>query len=165
MAVEGLKGYEFDQYFSKIEIVKDLFLDVCSIDRIPLVFPLKHFVVCNLSRSDEPGTHWIVIVHSELNKLEIFNSLGYNNIQALQPYLQHFENDLEVEYNVDQFQPNDSSNCGYYCIYFVIHRICSYDVLFQSILDEYFLLDKNENDKIVVIYCKLLLENKIFLVY
>jgi hypothetical protein len=164
MALEGLKGYEFDQFFNKIEIVKDLFLAVCSIDRIPQLIPTKHFVVCNLSTSDQPGTHWIVIFHSEPDTLEIFNSLGYDNVESLKPYFPNFEEDIKVEFNVNQLQPNDSSNCGYYCIYFAIHRICAYDVSFDTVLEEYFSLNKIKNDELVVTYCKNLLQNKTYLV-
>jgi hypothetical protein len=164
MALEGLKGFEFDKYFNKIDLSSQLFFGVYSIDLIPII-PIKHFVICNLSPSNEPGTHWIVILRPDNTSLEIFNSLGYKNLDTLKPHLKNFSHSVDLEFNYDQFQPDDSTYCGYFCIYFAIHRVLNYDLSFVTILEDYFSSNKNNNNELVYNYCQNLLHENVFLVY
>jgi hypothetical protein len=165
MPFEGLKGYEFDQYFKKIDTVYQLFDTVCSIDKIPFNLHVKHFVICNLSPSNQPGSHWIVIIRSEENILEIFNSLGCSTLDDLKPYLRNFSDKMVLEFNSDQFQPNTSKNCGYFCIFFIIHRVLNYDLSFATILEDYFSPNIAKNDQIVLNYCNNLLSEQVFLIH
>jgi hypothetical protein len=164
MELDGLKGFEFDKYFSKIDLASKLFFGVYSIDLIPLI-PVKHFIICNLSPSDEPGTHWILIIRPDNSCLEIFNSLGYKNLDTIKPHLNIFSRNLELEFNSDQFQPDNSKNCGYFCIYMAVHRVLNYDLNFLTVLEDYFTANKNNNDVLVYDYCQNLLNEKVFLVH
>jgi hypothetical protein len=152
----GLKGYQFQEYFAKLSTVKDLFSGVYSIDTIPKQLEQKHFIICNLSPSNEPGTHWIAIIRTEKKCIEIFNSLGYKSLTSLAPYLP-FKRKIKLEYNEDQFQPDLSSNCGLFCIFFIIKRILSFDVSYSALLEDIFVKNKDKNDQKVTKYCQKLL--------
>jgi hypothetical protein len=154
----GLHGYDFSLYFDKVPIVNSLFIGVVSIDKIPRIIKEKHFLVCNLSPSNKPGSHWIVIVRSEKNTLEVFNSLGVENLDILTPYF-HFRNNFDLIFNEQPFQSNNSTSCGFFCIYFIVHRVLNYDMSFEHIIEDIFNINTNINENIVVSFCNKLLNN------
>ena len=57
-----MRGSEFQQYFEKIPIINQQFLKVISIDEIPKDIKNKHFIISNLSPSNEAGSHWITFL-------------------------------------------------------------------------------------------------------
>jgi hypothetical protein len=152
----GMRGSEFKNYFEKIGIVDKLFLKVTSIDEIPEEIKLKHFIICNLSPSTEPGSHWIAIVRSEKETVEVFNSLGVSSLEDLKPYLK-FKQNLELIYNEQPFQSKDSASCGFFCIYFIVERILNFDMSFEHILEDIFSADCKINETKVVKFCSNLL--------
>lgn len=134
---EGVRGYEFKEYFSKIPIVNHHYLKVCSLDEIPNTLKVRQFIIVNLSKTVEPGNHWIIIFRSGKHIFEIFNSLGFTSLEVLLPY---FKPRLRVHviFNEHQFQSSLTSTCGYFCIYFAIHRVLCYDQCFSHVLEECF---------------------------
>lgn len=147
-----MRGSEFKHYFEKISLVNPLFLKVTSIDEIPEEIKLKHFIICNLSPSNEPGSHWIVIVRSDYNTLEIFNSLGVSSLEDLKPYLK-FKQQLELIFNEQPFQSKESTSCGFFCIYFSVQRILNFDMSFEHLLEDIFSANCEINEKKVVNFC------------
>ncbi len=83
----GMRGSEFGQYFQKIPLVNKQFMKVTSIDELPVEIPEKHFIISNLSPSNEIGSHWIALIRSENDTLEIFNSLGMTSLNKIESYL------------------------------------------------------------------------------
>jgi hypothetical protein len=158
MATLGMRGSEFKNYFDKIELVKKQFLKVTSIDEIPRTIKLKHFLICNLSPSDKPGSHWVAIVRSEKDTLEIFNSLGTKSLTLYNEYF-NFRTKFNIEYNEEQFQSNESSSCGYFCIYFMVHRILNFDMSLEHLLEHIFKSDFSINETLVTNFCNKLLQN------
>jgi hypothetical protein len=156
--MSGMRGFEFMQYFDKIRHVRQLFLKVISIDQIPKVIPIKHFLICNLSPADSPGSHWIVIVRSENDTLEIYNSLGTPSLDYLLPFLK-FRKKYEITYNQEQFQSNSSTNCGFFCIYFIVQRVLNFDMSFEDILELIFETNFEINEQTVVQFCHNLIES------
>lgn len=154
----GMRGSEFEQYFEKIPIVHKQFLKVTSVDEIPSQIKLKHFLISNLSPSSEPGTHWIAIVRSEDDTLEIFNSLGVNSLDTLKPHL-NFRQKLNVVFNEQAFQSKESTSCGYFCIYFIIHRILNFDMSFEHLLEDIFTSNCALNENIVETFSNKLLND------
>lgn len=61
MESKGIVGYEFEEYFKNIPLIEKFYQGVFSIDQIPPKIAVKHFVVLNLSTSNELGTHWILL--------------------------------------------------------------------------------------------------------
>ncbi|MDP2788492.1 MAG: hypothetical protein Q8O46_00360 [bacterium] len=158
MKMEGMKGFEFVNYFDKVPHVKSMFINVFSIDQIPTIIPLRKFLVCNLSESKLPGSHWVVLVRSEKETLEIFNSLGFINLDLIAPYLK-FRNKIKVHFNEDQFQSDNSTSCGKFCIYFAVQRILNLDMSFEHILELIFNLNKEINELTVTKFCENILSN------
>lgn len=154
---EGLRGNEFNNYFVKIPHVLDLFSGVVAINEIPLQIPIRHFIICNLSENHLPGTHWIVIVRPSQNSLEIFNSLGQENLDYLMPYL-NLKKEFEISFNKIAFQGVTSKLCGFFCIYFVVFRILNFDLSMIHVLEDIFYsTDSIKNDTIVSQFCNNLL--------
>lgn len=154
----GLKGNEFMNYFSKIPHIKSVFVNVFAINEIPKSIPIRHFLICNLSLSHLPGTHWIAMLRPEKDSLEIFNSLGYESLDSLIPYFK-FKKSFEINFNQQQFQDNSSISCGFFCIYFIIHRILNLDMSFEHVLEHIFSENKNENELLVTQFCNNLEQN------
>jgi hypothetical protein len=148
----GMRGSEFQHYFEKIPIVNKQSLKITSIDEIPSEIKEKHFVISNLSPSNEAGSHWITLIRSEKDTLEIFNSLGMNSIDRLQPYLKVTKK-INVIFNEQPFQSNESTSCGFFCIYFIVNRILNLDMSFEHILEHIFSTDCQINENKVVNFC------------
>jgi hypothetical protein len=149
----GMRGSEFQNYFEKIPIVNKQFLKITSIDEIPKDIKEKHFVISNLSPSNELGSHWITLIQSEKNTLEIFNSLGMNSIDRLQPYLKTRKK-VNVIFNEQPFQSKESTSCGFFCIYFIVHRILNLDMSFEHLLEHIFSANCEINENKVVNFCR-----------
>jgi len=156
MTEEGLYASDFETYFGKLEWIKPLFLSVTSINKIPASLPVRHFVVVNLS-STLPGSHWILMVRSHKKCIEVFNSLGCENLDILVPHLK-FRFAAEIEYNNTQVQKSTTSSCGLYCIYFIIHRALNFDLGLDDVMTEIFTHDLTENENKVATFCSQLLD-------
>ena len=106
-------------------LVKHNFLSVYPYDLFPLsILNQQHpcsFIV-NLSKSTEPGTHFVCIYVDNNNKLEYFDSYG------LAPFLPRLINfitrnyDKRSLYNPYTIQNLSSYFCGYYCVAFLISK-------------------------------------------
>lgn len=156
--MSGLRGFEFSLYFNKVPFVAKLLSGIFSIDKIPRNLKEKHFIICNLSPSTLPGSHWIAIIRSEKNTLEIFNSLGVENLDNLTPHFK-FPNNFELVYNEQKFQSNVSVKCGFFCIYFIVHRVLNFDMSFEHLIEDIFNYDPNTNETLVTNFCHKLLND------
>jgi len=152
-ADEGLRGNEFKTYFDKFPHVLTSFSGVFAIDELPQNIPIRHFVIFNLSEKHLPGSHWAVILRSSANQLELFNSLGQQNLNYVTPYLK-FQKHFTINYNEKAVQSVSSKFCGYHCIYFVIFRILNFDMSFEHVLEDIFYSNSLiKNDNIVSQFC------------
>lgn len=100
---EGLRGNEFQTYFNKFPHILQSFSGVCAIDELPQNIAIRHFLVFNLSEKHLAGSHWAIILRSSVNQIEVFNSLGQNNVDYLMPYLK-FKNLLQLILMKRQFK-------------------------------------------------------------
>lgn len=150
---EGLRGNEFEIYLKKIgPPIFTCYLRPCAIDEIPEIFPIKHFVFCNLSPKHLRGSHWTVILRLSENDFEIFNSLGQENLDYFTPYLK-FQVPFKVDFNKNSVQGIASKYCGYFSIYFIIFRILNLDMSMETVLEDIFTNDSIKNDQIVSQFC------------
>jgi hypothetical protein len=156
--MDGLKGFEFPQYFAKIPIVQQQFVNVFAIDEIPKVIPIRHFLISNLSPAHLSGSHWIVLVRPDKHTLEIFNSLGGDTYNDIKTNLR-FTSRLEIHTNNTSFQSSNSTSCGYFCIYFAVNRILNLDMSFEHLLEHLFTHDTESNDNNVTRFCENLLQS------
>ena len=98
------------------------FRGVFSANTIPLVLTnCETFsLVCNLSKVEEEGSHFVSILASRSHVLYI-DSLGLPCIvKEISSFLQKL--DRPVFYNVTPIQAVTSKFCGFYCILFILHH-------------------------------------------
>ena len=156
---DALYGTDFEPYFKKLDLIYPHFIGVVSIDQIPPRFPEKHFLIVNLSPAGTPGSHWIVIIRSHKSLIEIFNSLGFENLDLIKSHLK-FRFTAEIQFNNTTVQLPTSSSCGLYCIYFAVHRVLNFDQGFEETMADYFTENLTSNENKVALFCKHLKELK-----
>jgi len=142
---------EFLPYFKKVPFLESHFLGVLSIDQIPNKLKPKSFFVCNTDPSYKKGKHWIAFISIEKNCCEIFDSLGVK-INELEPYF-NFEQKLKFIFNTTSFQSAESKLCGLFVIMFIVERMLNQSFEFDELLENIFVLDKKQNDDIVINFC------------
>lgn len=147
-----MEASEFLTFFQNLPFLLPHFLGVFSINTMPTRMPVKSFFVTNLSKSDEPGSHWIALVKPCKGHLEIFDSLSFRP-HLVVPYLK-FREKLCLESNETQVQSNDSILCGKFVITFCVERMLNLDLSFRMLLDDVFELNKESNEKIVTDFCE-----------
>lgn len=157
MSDEGLYASDFVSYFQKLEWLAPLFLSVTSIDKIPALLPLRHFTIVNLSPSGTLGSHWILLLRSHKKCIEVFNSLGFDNLDTLTPHFK-FRFTTEVEFNNTQVQKSTSATCGLFCVYFIVHRALNFDQSLEETMEEIFTDDLSQNENKVFAFCNKLLD-------
>jgi len=89
---------------------------VFSADNLPKD---PHLLVCNTDPADKPGRHWIAI-YIEDGRGEFFDSFGRRPSANFERYMNRYC--VSWNFNNKQLQSVVSKFCGYYCIYFCIHR-------------------------------------------
>lgn len=127
-------------------LIKRRFVGVFPLDEIPEKMLPKTCAIFNRDCSDGTGSHWISLVHSKENNYEIFDSLG-TRFSEIRPYLK-FKNPI-FYFNEHGFQDPNSSTCGWFSLYFVIHRLYSLDIPYHQLLYEIFDVNKAKNETLV----------------
>jgi hypothetical protein len=123
-----MQGSEFQTYFDKFPNLKKKFSGVFSIDTLPKRLKDRTFCICNTDTHNGVGKHWICFIKVE-KIVECFDSLGISSEKkTLLKEFCHF-NAKRINFNETQFQKNDSSTCGLFCIYFIIER-CDFECNF-----------------------------------
>ncbi len=107
-------------------------------DQLPQTLLPGGYVV-NTDNARGPGVHWIAlwVQHS---RIDFFDSFGH----VPEHYGWTFS--IPTLCNIIQIQADDSSVCGAYCIYFLLHR-CQGRSMEDIITD--FSSDRHSNDRIV----------------
>jgi hypothetical protein len=147
-----MEGTQFQKYFEKIPQILPHFLGVFSIDRMPVRMKIRTFFICNLSKHSEAGSHWIVIFKTDINKIEVFDSLGVK-IDYVTSFFK-FKTKISVEFNETSFQSETTASCGYFCIYFSIERIFNLSMTFEHLLEDIFSENKSINEEKVLDFCQ-----------
>ena len=98
--------------------LKYQFLGVFAADNFPPRIPNIIFMIVNTSKSDSPGTHWIVICNRR-NVLYFADPLGlplwqYTNLFTRLNEKFHQVTELMTKYPM---QDSNSTMCGSFCIY------------------------------------------------
>ena len=152
LLVKKMLNSEIVDYVEKVPCLKQHFLGVFSIDNFPKKLTERSCFICNTSKSNEVGTHWISFIKSEKKTIEIFDSLG-TKIDILRPFLK-FRGNPKILYNDCAFQSFTSNTCGYFALTFLIERSFNLDLKYKQVLAEIFDIDSTINEKIVVEFCK-----------
>lgn len=155
---DGLQGHAFAVLFQKIPHMMQFFKGVYSINDIPRHLKVREFVVVNLSKKSEKGTHWFCIVRSHFKLYEVFNSLGFSNLDVLLPYVRVGAN-ADFVFNQRAYQLHNTNTCGFYVIHFLIHRVLNFDLSFHHLLAEIYVTNNEENENIVTTFCQKLIKS------
>ena len=78
--------------------------------------------IINSDDHDEPGEHWLAVYND--NCVEYFDSYG---LAPLDVRLIDFLGDTYV-YNASQLQQLFTNACGFYCVYYILHRARGYSM-------------------------------------
>lgn len=102
------------------KILGDEFYGVFPCDLPPKSQKSKFFIIFNLSKHDEKGTHFVAIFFTS-NKIFYFDSLGdkLTNKHILK-YLKKFKKTL-IEESV-KIQSDKSDFCGFFCLAYLISK-------------------------------------------
>jgi hypothetical protein len=93
-------------------------------------------IVLNTDVYEGPGLHWVVVfVNSKNSTIEYFDSLGQNpnkNIQQILNFIKkifdnYYDSKFKIHYN-NIIHQKGNSECGIYCIYYVIARLFNYSI-------------------------------------
>jgi len=123
----------------------NVFKGVYPCDRLPNTFTLPAAFVVNLSKHDEPGSHWVSLYINKEGVAFYFDSFGFeirnNHIKS---FLK--KKSKKILYNRKQLQHISSNKCGRFCCAFVIY------ILKQCSIEEFlskFSINLFINDKII----------------
>ena len=146
---------EFAQYFEKFPCALNHYLGVYALDDLPSIVPVRNFLIFNLSKKSEVGTHWVCLVRPEKHIIEVFDPLGtkFHKISNFLPK----QKKIKYVYNHKAFQEITSSTCGKFCIYFLVERMMNFDLSFKSVLIEIFDTSDSINETIVTNFCNSIL--------
>ena len=90
-------------------------------------FPI--FLIVNFDFSYSKGTHWVALRIDNKN-LEIWDPLGFNTVRwpsfpfLLLDFIHKYSQKRKILL-CDEIQPNNSTLCGFYCIFFIMYRSCN----------------------------------------
>src|SRR6185312_15555157 len=89
--------------------------------------------VVNYDKIGGTGTHWVCWFNDKKSKfVEAFNSMGLPPPEKMVNFLRTSRK--QIQYNDIQYQPKDSINCGWYCVYYIKERNkgrSPYDILYS----------------------------------
>lgn len=93
----------------------------------------EEYVIYNLSENVEAGTHWIASCNKKDSYyIEYFDSFGLDPPEDVKSYL--MRSGKQLIYPLIELQGITETDCGYFCIYFLVNRFrgtsfydCIYD--------------------------------------
>ena len=95
-------------------MTKHLYHGEFPMDQLPTLQPGAYII--NSDDHDEPGEHWFAVFNDKC--VEYFDSYG---LEPLDDRLFDFLGDNYV-YNATYLQQLFSNACGFYCVYYILHR-------------------------------------------
>ena len=142
-----MKSNEIVEFFQAFPQLNKFFLGVFSIDTLPQKIAINYFLICNTDTSEGDGIHWFALFRPNKTNLECFDSLGVCNQKKQILTSRHFLGVRKLKFNESQIQPDSSSLCGQYSIYFLFERLHNLDYKFHELLNEIFSDNLEDNQK------------------
>ena len=99
-------------------MTKDLYHGEFAMDCLPNLQPGAYII--NTDDYDEPGEHWLAVYNDDC--VEYFDSYG---LVPLDDRLNRFLG-VHYVYNSVKLQQLFSNACGFYCVYYILHRARGY---------------------------------------
>jgi len=129
MSKRGLTNQYLEDLTSTF--IKMNFLGVFPSDATPKCNKRRFCIIFNLSKHDEPGSHFIAIIKNKSNII-YFDSFGNKcDNNSIIKFMKSFK--LPIKYNTKSIQSIVSNFCGYYCFYFLYICFLKCKPLFQFI--------------------------------
>lgn len=116
-------------------------MGVYSFDEQPIIKLDNAFYISNTEARTEPGKHWFLVCRC-LGQVELFDALKAKTFQMLL-LLKRYKTHIAT--NATALQPDSSSDCGLFCIYYALHRFMNPRLPMALLLNEIFVDDKEEN--------------------
>lgn len=131
-------------------LVAKHFKGAYAFDKYPPDLAERDFILWNSSHG-LPGEHWrIIYMHHSV--VDVFDPLGLTEEKIKQWNLK-FNGKHVVSFNGHQIQPDLSTSCGWFCLYFVIQRVYNPDLSMRQLLAEDFSLNPESNlEKIITFF-------------
>jgi len=134
------------------------FLGVFPSDKLPNKMPENSFLIANYSKSNQNGTHWIAISGLNSNKVEYFDSYGFdpddeNLILSTQSkfieYIKkHMKKNGKYYINPLELQSLEADTCGEYAVKFLLDGMPQEKDKINKKWDKYInSVSSKENDK------------------
>jgi hypothetical protein len=146
--MNGLKNLDLEKMGKKL--LGKYFLGVFSSDIYPKNFvkKKKFFIIFNLSKHFQAGSHFIAIAKNK-NKIIYFDPLGHKcmNIGILKFLL---KNKIKVLFNHTKIQSDYSVFCGYFCLAFLLHMLNTNSL--KSFVTFFSLSNLKKNDNLCIEY-------------
>lgn len=112
--------------------------------------PPKHspsLYVLNTDNSQGPGEHWCAVYFGGDGECcEFFDSFGFSPV-LYKFDVELFKHSKKVLFNNTQLQDLTSKTCGYYVVFFAMHRCRGLSM--RAIINKFSKTDFHSNDKIV----------------
>ena len=138
--MDGITNLYIERLLSRFETN---FMGVFSSDNIPYFPKYNASLICNLSKTNEKGSHFIGIYITE-TKILYFDPFGVTcYVQSISKYLQLYNR--EIIESLATIQDPLSLHCGYFCIGFVLAINNNYTILMFQKMFSYKQLEKNDN--------------------
>lgn len=103
---------------------RNIVLKVSAIDQLPKKIKrnVEYGIIINLSKSDDPGSHWTAVYFDKDGLASYFDSYGF---KGRGHYIESFikRNCKKFEYNNQQLQQLSSKVCGMYSALFILHKM------------------------------------------
>ena len=114
-----------------------------------IITSFPSFLVCNIDKSSQPGSHWIALGIFR-QKIEVYDSSGFKFFlwSRVPCHLLNFIHKLSLTRRVlvsKRIQSFKSTLCGFYCIFYVLARNC---VTFEK-LQSFFSAKLVRNDSVI----------------
>ena len=145
-----MNSAEFSEQLANFPEIKKHFEGTFSADNLPPKIKKNSFIICNTDIRTGAGKHWYCIVKLSTTVLECFDSLGIDNGKKIFLFSHLRQRGIKrIKFNVTQVQSSASDTCGWFVLYFLIHRYHNKDLSFNELMNEIFVFSQNENEKLV----------------
>lgn len=131
-------GFDICRLLSHQSAVYQNLIGLFHINEIPEKIDYHKFAIINYSN------HWFVVHRNLLNEIEVFDSLGKNS-SASGKVKNHFNSGFAT--NSTQLQSDNSTLCGQFSIFYIVHRYFNHDVSFNDFLNQFFSSNKKRNEE------------------
>ena len=128
-----MNNHQIGKILSSSRTTKNCFQGVYSLDQIERkTLGSNSGIVLNLSKTNQPGTHWVSLFQPIGGYMEYFDSfaMGPEVKQEIVDFLPE-----KFNFNRKRLQSAFNTTCGQYCIYYIYKKSLGNSL--QSILDEF----------------------------